>query len=187
VTSPSSAGPEEIDHGLEILSGLKGKTHYVMGAHDYYLDLGEYWRKQLGPDHYRFDNKRVLFVVMNSILTFDEWAHRDWENGMARMKQMARLDNPHGSPFMVGEAQRNWLKGNVAKVPKDKPVVVMSHSPPAEKLQTVEFLDRGFRAGAGTAETLRQGDGAVWSCPPDRVQTDRQHQLPLRHGDRPGR
>ena len=121
--------PEEIDHGLEILSGLQVKTHYVMGEHDYYLDLGDYWRKQLGPDHYSFDHKGVHFVVLNSILTFDEWTHRDWENGMARMKQMARLDNPHGSPFMVGEAQRNWLKEDLARVPKDTPVVVMSHSP----------------------------------------------------------
>ncbi|MGB7932268.1 MAG: metallophosphoesterase, partial [Gammaproteobacteria bacterium] len=121
--------PEEIDHGLEILSGLQGKTHYVMGEHDYYLDLGEYWRKQLGPDHYSFDHKGVHFVVLNSILTWDEWTHKDWENGMARMKQMARLDNPHGLPFMVGEAQRKWLKEDLAKIPKDTPVVVMSHSP----------------------------------------------------------
>ncbi|MGD2055900.1 MAG: metallophosphoesterase [Gammaproteobacteria bacterium] len=121
--------PEEIDHGLEILSGLRDKTYYVMGEHDYYLDLGEYWRKLLGPDHYSFDHKDVHFVVLNSILTWDEWIHKDWENGMARMKQMARLDNPNGSPFMVGEAQRKWLQNDLAKVSHDTPVVVMSHSP----------------------------------------------------------
>jgi predicted MPP superfamily phosphohydrolase len=41
---------EEIDHGPEILSALRDKTYYVMGEHDYYLDLCEYWRTQLGPD-----------------------------------------------------------------------------------------------------------------------------------------
>jgi 3',5'-cyclic AMP phosphodiesterase CpdA len=121
--------PEEIDHGLEILSGLNQKTHYVMGEHDYYVDLGDYWRKQLGPDHYSFDHKGVHFVVLNSILTFEKWMHQKWDTGMDRMKQMARLDNPNGQPFMVGEAQRKWLKDDLAKVSKDTPVVVMSHSP----------------------------------------------------------
>jgi len=121
--------PEEIDHGLEILSGLNQKTHYVMGEHDYYVDLGDYWRKQLGPDHYSFDHKGVHFVVLNSILTFEKWMHQKWDTGMDRMKQMARLDNPKGQPFMVGDAQRKWLKNDLDKVSKDTPVVVMSHSP----------------------------------------------------------
>ena len=121
--------PEEIDHGLEILGGLRGKVHYVMGEHDYYVDLGEYWRKRLGPDHYSFDHKGVHFVVLNSILTFDEWMHKKWDSGMDRMKQMARLDNPNGSPFMVGDKQRAWLKKDLSGVSKDTPVVVFSHSP----------------------------------------------------------
>jgi 3',5'-cyclic-AMP phosphodiesterase len=121
--------PEEIDHGLDILGGLRGDVHYVMGEHDYYVDLGDYWRKKLGPDHYSFDHKGVHFVVLNSILTFDEWMHGDWDTGMDRMKQMARLDNPNGSPFMVGEAQRQWLKKDLDKVSKDTPIVVVSHSP----------------------------------------------------------
>ena len=121
--------PEEIDHGLEILSGLNAKTHYVMGEHDYYVDLGNYWRKQLGPDHYSFDHKGVHFVVLNSILTFEKWMHGKWDTGMDRMKQMARLDNPNGQPFMVGDAQRKWLKNDLDKISKDTPIVVMSHSP----------------------------------------------------------
>ena len=121
--------PEEIDHGLEILSGLNQKTYYVMGEHDYYVDLGDYWRKQLGPDHYSFDHKGVHFVVLNSILTFEKWMHGKWDTGMDRMKQMARLDNPNGQPFMVGDAQRKWLKNDLDKISKDTPIVVMSHSP----------------------------------------------------------
>ena len=121
--------PEEIDHGLELLGALRGKVHYVMGEHDYYLDLGEYWRKQLGPDHYSFDHKGVHFVVLNSILTFAEWMHKKWDTGMERMQQMARLDNPRGSPFMVGDSQRTWLQADLDKVSKDTPLVVLSHSP----------------------------------------------------------
>jgi len=121
--------PEEIDHGLEILSGLRGDVHYVMGEHDYYLDLGEYWRKQLGPDHYSFDHKGVHFVVLNSILTHDSWTNKKWDKPMDRMKQMARLDNPNGSPFMVGDAQRVWLKKDLDTVSTNTPLVVFSHSP----------------------------------------------------------
>ena len=82
---------EEIDHGLEIMSAVKGKVHYVMGEHDYYVDLGEYWESQLGAQWYSFDHKGVHFVVLNSILTHDKWTNQNWENGMARMLQMARF------------------------------------------------------------------------------------------------
>lgn len=121
--------PEEIDHGLDILGGLRGDVHYVMGEHDYYLDLGEHWRKRLGPDHYSFDHKGVHFVVLNSILTHDEWTHGNWDGPMARMKAMARLDNPNGSPFMVGDEQREWLRSDLANVSRDTPLIVFSHSP----------------------------------------------------------
>lgn len=120
---------EEIDHGLEIMGAVKGKVYYVMGEHDYYVDLGEYWSSQLGPQWYSFDHKGVHFVVLNSIVTYDKWTHQKWENGMARMLQMARLDNPNGSPFMVGDEQRQWLKNDLSTVDKSTPIVVFSHSP----------------------------------------------------------
>ena len=121
--------PEEIDHGLDILGALRGDVHYVMGEHDYYLDLGEHWRKRLGPDHYSFDHKGVHFVVLNSIKTFDDWTYNKWPSAEERMHQMARLDNPQGSPFMVGEKQRAWLKDDLDKISKDTPLLVFSHSP----------------------------------------------------------
>ncbi|MCU0597258.1 MAG: metallophosphoesterase [Desulfobacterota bacterium] len=120
---------EELDHGLEIMSKLRGKVHYVIGEHDYYLDLGEYWQKKIGPLWYSFDHKGVHFVVLNSILTHDSWTHRKWESPMDRMLAMARLDNPDGSPFMVGQQQLGWLKNDLAKVKRSTPVVVFSHSP----------------------------------------------------------
>lgn len=119
----------ELDHGAEILSALKYKTYYVMGEHDYYLDLGKYWEKLFGPQYYSFDHKGIHFVVLNSILTYDEWTHERWPTAEQRMLEMAGLDNPNGSPFMVGETQRKWLKEDLDKVKKDTPIVVFSHSP----------------------------------------------------------
>jgi 3',5'-cyclic AMP phosphodiesterase CpdA len=119
----------EIDHGAEILAGCQGKMHYVMGEHDYYLDLGEYWSKLFGPQWYSFDHKGVHFVVLNSVLTTDEWTFHRWPSAERRMSEMAGLDNPNGSPFMVGEKQREWLKKDLEKVDKKTPLVVLSHSP----------------------------------------------------------
>jgi len=92
----------ELDHGAEILSALHGNVHYVMGEHDYYLDLGEYWGKLFGPQYYSFDHKGVHFVVLNSIKTYDDWTFKRWPTAEQRMLEMADLDNPNGSPFMVG-------------------------------------------------------------------------------------
>jgi Icc protein len=122
------AKKEELDHGAEILSALKYKTYFVMGEHDYYLDNGAYWEKLFGPQHYSFDHKGVHFVVLNSILTHEAWMKK-YPTGVQRMAEMAGLDNPNGSPFMVGSAQREWLKKDLAKVNKDTPIVVLSHSP----------------------------------------------------------
>lgn len=120
---------EELDHGAEMLAKLRGKLYCVMGEHDYYLDLGEYWSKLFGAHYYSFDHKGVHFVVLNSILTFDEWTYNRWPSAEQRMLEMAGLDNPNGSPFMVGEKQRAWLAADLAKVQKTTPVVVFSHSP----------------------------------------------------------
>ncbi|MDT8386537.1 MAG: metallophosphoesterase [Thiogranum sp.] len=141
--------PEEIDHGLEILSGLRGDVHHVMGEHDYYLDLGEHWRKRIGPDHYSFDHKGVHFVVLNSILTWDEWTHRKWDTPMQRMKEMARLDNPDGSPFMVGDSQREWLRKDLSNISKSTPIVVMSHSP-------LQKIYRGWNFWTEDAEQVQE-------------------------------
>ena len=140
--------PEEIDHGLDILSALHGDIHYVMGEHDYYLDLGEHWQKRLGADHYSFDHKGVHFVVLNSILTHENWMHRKWPKGMDRMLQMARLDNPNGQPFMVGDAQREWLRKDLEKINKQTPVVVFSHSP-------IQKIHKGWNFWTDDAEQVQ--------------------------------
>jgi len=118
----------ELDHGAEILGGLGQKPHVVMGEHDYYLDMGAYWSRLFGEQYRSFDHKGVHFVILNSILTYDEW-NAKWESPERRMHEMAGLDNPDGSPFMVGSAQLEWLKKDLAKIDRKTPVVVFSHSP----------------------------------------------------------
>lgn len=119
----------ELDHGAGMLAKLNLKTYHVMGEHDYYLDLGEYWSKLFGPHYHSFDHKGVHFVFLNSVLTHDEWTFNRWPTAQQRMLEMAGLDNPNGSPFMVGEKQREWLRKDLEKVDRTTPVVVFSHSP----------------------------------------------------------
>ncbi len=119
---------EELEHGLEIMSELSLPVKWVIGEHDFYLDMGEYWQEHVGPLYYSFDHKGVHFVVLNSILTYESWIQK-FKDPMERMLNMARLDNPHGSPFMVGKEQIAWLKKDLEKYPSETPIVVLSHSP----------------------------------------------------------
>ena len=119
----------ELDHGAEILAGLNYETHVVMGEHDYYLDLGEYWSELFGEHYQSWNHKGVHFIKLNSILTYDEWTYERWESPERRMNEMAGLDNPNGSPFMVGEKQMKWLGDDLKNVKKDTPIVIFSHSP----------------------------------------------------------
>jgi Icc protein len=119
----------ELDHGAEMLAKLSYDVKCVMGEHDYYFDLGEYWSELFGPHYYSWDHKGVHFVTLNSILTYDEWTYDRWPTAEQRMLEMAGLDNPNGSPFMVGDQQREWLRKDLEQVDKDTPVVVFSHSP----------------------------------------------------------
>jgi hypothetical protein len=139
---------EELDHGAEMLSRLKYKTYHVMGEHDYYLDLGEYWSKLFGPQYHSFDHKGVHFIVLNSILTTDEWTYKRWPTAQQRMLEMAGLDNPNGSPFMVGAAQREWLKKDLDKVDKATPVVLFSHSP-------IQKIYKGWNFWTDDAEQIQ--------------------------------
>jgi 3',5'-cyclic AMP phosphodiesterase CpdA len=100
----------------------------MVGEHDWYLDMGEGWRKHFGKDVYSFDHKGVHFVVLNSVIVEDYWSAPKL-SPMDRMLAMAQLDNPNGRPFTVGDAQREWLKTDLAKVPKETPLIVFSHSP----------------------------------------------------------
>ncbi len=122
---------EELDHGAEMLSKLNvgmDNVKMVLGEHDYYLDMGEYWGKLFGDHWYSWDYKGVHFIVLNSIITYDEWSEK-WPSPEQRMLEMAGLDNPNGSPFMLGKKQLKWLEKDLSKVDPATPVVVFSHSP----------------------------------------------------------
>lgn len=137
-----------LDHGAEILGALRGKLYMVVGEHDYYLDMGEYWRKLYGYEYYSFDHKDVHFIVLNSVRTHEDWINK-WETPARRMREMALLDNPNGSPFMVGERQLEWMRRDLAEQDKDTPIVVFSHAP-------LQKIYRGWNFWTEEAEEIQQ-------------------------------
>ena len=45
-----------------------------------------------------------------------------------RMLEMAGLDNPNGSPFMVGDKQREWLAADLAKAARPDAIIATNPS-----------------------------------------------------------
>jgi 3',5'-cyclic AMP phosphodiesterase CpdA len=120
--------PGELAEGAQMLKAVKAPVKMMVGEHDWYLDMGEGWRKHFGRDVYSFDHKGTHFVVLNSVIVEDYWTGPRL-TPMERMLAMAQLDNPSGRPFAVGDAQRDWLKNDLAAVKSETPVIVFSHSP----------------------------------------------------------
>jgi 3',5'-cyclic AMP phosphodiesterase CpdA len=120
--------PDELDLGRQLLADLRPPLRIIVGEHDWYLDMGDKWKDLFGPDHYSFDHKGVHFVALNSVVEKDFWTAKGYTPEQ-RMGIVAGLDDNRQSPFEVGEAQRDWLKQDLAKVDKKTPIVVFSHSP----------------------------------------------------------
>jgi Icc protein len=119
---------EELDLGKQILKNLKAPVKMMVGEHDWFLDMGEHWRGLFGEPQYSFDHKGAHFVTLMSVNEKDFWTERGM-TPMQRMQTVAGLDNGVQSRFEVGPAGREWLKADLAKVDKNTPLVVFSHSP----------------------------------------------------------
>ncbi len=97
---------------------------------------------------------------------------------------MAGLDNPNGSPFMVGDKQREWLKKDLAKVNKDTPIVVFSHSPLQKIYKGWNFWTEDAEQVQALLTPFDKVNGALRPRAPDPVQPDRQHRVHVGDGDR---
>jgi len=87
----------------DIVSKLKVKTRYFMpGEHDASLDAGKAFQENFGKTHYSFDHKGVHFAV---------------------------IDNVSDPEAKIGDAQIDWLNGDLKKIPADAPIVIFTHRP----------------------------------------------------------
>jgi len=120
--------PGELKLGAEILKLVKAPLKMMVGEHDWFLDMGDLWKELFGAPQYSFEHKGVHFITLMSVNEKDFWTKAGL-TPMQRMGIVAGLDDGRQSRFEVGEEGREWLKRDLAKVPKTTPVVVFSHSP----------------------------------------------------------
>ncbi|NJK42342.1 MAG: metallophosphoesterase, partial [Aquincola sp.] len=119
---------DQLEKGKRILSKLKAPIRSIPGEHDWYLDMGEGWKKNFGDEFWSFDHKGVHFIGLNSILVPDFWTkagltpqqRRDW---------FMPLNSPVPGVWGTDARQREWLKKDVAKLPANTPIVIFTHSP----------------------------------------------------------
>jgi 3',5'-cyclic AMP phosphodiesterase CpdA len=122
------AKPGELKLGQELLKQLKAPVKMMVGEHDWFLDMGDLWKELFGPEYYSFDHKGTHFITLMSVNEKDFWTKMGLTPEQ-RMAIVSGLDDGRQSKFEVGEAGREWLKKDLAKVPKTTPIVVFSHSP----------------------------------------------------------
>lgn len=119
---------DELELGQQILKSVKAPVKMMVGEHDWFLDMGDVWKSLFGPPQYSFDHKGVHFVTLMSVQEKDFWTARKM-TPVQRMQTVAGLDNGVQSRFEVGQAGRDWLKNDLAKVDAKTPLIVFSHSP----------------------------------------------------------
>ena len=88
----------------EIAAGLKApQVRFFAGEHDASLDRGEAYLEVFGGAlNYTFDHEGVHFIV---------------------------LDNTSQPAPVLGEAQLDWLRNDLAGRAKEAPIVVLTHRP----------------------------------------------------------
>ena len=109
----------------EIVKGLRNpNVRFMAGEHDASLDNGAAWKEFFGETYYSFDHKGVHFIA---------------------------IDNVSDPAARIGEAQLAWLAADLAKRPKEAPVVVLTHRP---LFDLAPSWDWATRDGAQAMELL---------------------------------
>jgi 3',5'-cyclic AMP phosphodiesterase CpdA len=87
----------------EMAGKLTVPVHYFAGEHDAALDRGEAYLEVFGGQlNYTFDHKGIHFIV---------------------------LDNISDPAPILGSKQLEWLRGDLARLRADQPIVVLTHRP----------------------------------------------------------
>jgi Icc protein len=138
--------PVELQLGAELLKEVKIKTYFIPGEHDWYLDMGATWNRMFGAAPWTFDHKGVRVIGLDTIShASDFWTSRKY-SPKERMGHMATLDGTLGGSWSaVGERQLRYLSTQLANWPKDRPVLLFTHTPLYEYYPAWNFWVRDWR------------------------------------------
>ncbi|TAP25066.1 MULTISPECIES: calcineurin-like phosphoesterase family protein [Micrococcaceae] len=102
----------------ELTSMLNGPARFLPGNHDIDFDsvdgVHEFdtYRAQFGPEYYSYDTGKTHVVALNTI------------------EYPTKLPAKRSDyTYQLGEQQLEWLRADIAKVPKNKAIVLAGHSP----------------------------------------------------------
>jgi hypothetical protein len=100
----------------DIVTELKVQTvHFMPGEHDASLDDGAAFKEFFGDTHYTFAHKGVNFIV---------------------------IDNVSDPRATIGDAQLQWLAGELGKLDKDARIVIFTHRPLFDLAPTWDWATR---------------------------------------------
>jgi predicted MPP superfamily phosphohydrolase len=138
--------PVELQLGADLLKEVKIKTYFIPGEHDWYLDMGQTWNRMFGAAPWTFDHKGVRVIGLDTISHApDFWTSRKF-SPRERMGHMATLDGTLGGAWSaVGERQMRYLSTTLANWPKDRPVLLFTHTPLYEYYPAWNFWVRDWR------------------------------------------
>jgi len=138
--------PVELRLGADLLKEITIKKVFIPGEHDWYLDMGATWNRMFGATPWSFDHKGVRFIGLDTVSRAEDfWTSRKM-TARERMGHMATLDGTLGGAWAaVGAEQLKWLNSNLSSWPKDKPVIIFTHTPLWECYAPWNFWTRDWR------------------------------------------
>jgi 3',5'-cyclic-AMP phosphodiesterase len=139
--------PVEIRLGAELLNEVKIKKYFIPGEHDWYLDMGATWNRTFGATPWTFDHKGVRIIGLDTVShAADFWTARKY-SPKERMGHMATLDGTLGGAWSaVGDKQMQYLSSTLSNWGKDRPVIVITHTPLYEYYPNWNFWVRDWLA-----------------------------------------
>lgn len=138
--------PVELELGNEILKEVQIRKMFIPGEHDWYLDMGEKWRKLYDKPNWSFDHKGVRFIGLDTISRGPDYWTAKKMSPEERMAHMATLDGTVAGPWAgVGRDQLDWVQKTLSNWDKSRPVVIFSHNPLYEYYPLWNFWVRDWR------------------------------------------
>jgi 3',5'-cyclic AMP phosphodiesterase CpdA len=123
--------PEQFKYFEDIMAQLEPRVFYLAGEHDWYLDMGEYYMRNMiqhPQPYYSFDHKGAHIMALHGCGLNDFWSARNL-TAEERMHVAGTINDQSQGAFALGQQQLDWMEKDLAHVPRETPVLVFSHTP----------------------------------------------------------
>jgi Icc protein len=121
--------PEQLIRFSKIISGLKAKTLFIPGEHDWYFDMGQSYQTHVMKEKLpvSFHHKGYQIILLNGIHLNDFWSEKNL-TAEQRMEIAGTLNKSPG-PFQLGQEQIRWLQKELSGLDRETPILLFIHPP----------------------------------------------------------